>query len=172
MLMFICRLYILMFPIGWVDVTWDKGGSNSYRMGAEGKYDLTLAPAGTTTDTSTSKSNNSEVTRALSPEVTTPPLSRRNTFSVLNRSNKLASSTRHNVSPHKNRVNHFHNSPTLTNLLCSIYLQWFSRKKSDVYGQSNYNASSSSNTNNDNSRNASNKVCFYLPIIILAHSSY
>ncbi|XP_050406417.1 E3 ubiquitin-protein ligase HECTD1 isoform X3 [Patella vulgata] len=30
---------------GWVDVTWDNGGSNSYRMGAEGKYDLALAPS-------------------------------------------------------------------------------------------------------------------------------
>ena len=30
---------------GWVDVTWDAGGSNSYRMGAEGKYDLALAPS-------------------------------------------------------------------------------------------------------------------------------
>lgn len=29
---------------GWIDVTWDQGGSNSYRMGAEGKYDLQLAP--------------------------------------------------------------------------------------------------------------------------------
>lgn len=29
---------------GWIDVTWDHGGSNSYRMGAEGKYDLQLAP--------------------------------------------------------------------------------------------------------------------------------
>ncbi|XP_052130677.1 E3 ubiquitin-protein ligase HECTD1 isoform X3 [Frankliniella occidentalis] len=27
---------------GWIDVTWDQGGSNSYRMGAEGKYDLKL----------------------------------------------------------------------------------------------------------------------------------
>ncbi|XP_064604069.1 LOW QUALITY PROTEIN: E3 ubiquitin-protein ligase HECTD1-like [Liolophura sinensis] len=30
---------------GWIDVTWDAGGSNSYRMGAEGKYDLYLAPS-------------------------------------------------------------------------------------------------------------------------------
>lgn len=30
---------------GWIDVTWDAGGSNSYRMGAEGKYDLKLAPS-------------------------------------------------------------------------------------------------------------------------------
>lgn len=30
---------------GWIDVTWDHGGSNSYRMGAEGKYDLKLAPS-------------------------------------------------------------------------------------------------------------------------------
>ncbi|XP_031338883.1 E3 ubiquitin-protein ligase HECTD1 isoform X7 [Photinus pyralis] len=29
---------------GWIDVTWDHGGSNSYRMGAEGKYDLKLTP--------------------------------------------------------------------------------------------------------------------------------
>ncbi|XP_035704354.1 E3 ubiquitin-protein ligase HECTD1 [Folsomia candida] len=29
---------------GWIDVTWDAGGSNSYRMGAEGKYDLKLSP--------------------------------------------------------------------------------------------------------------------------------
>eukprot|EP00095_Tigriopus_kingsejongensis_P011031 maker-scaffold109_size355148-snap-gene-1.26 protein:Tk11031 transcript:maker-scaffold109_size355148-snap-gene-1.26-mRNA-1 annotation:"e3 ubiquitin-protein ligase hectd1" len=28
---------------GWIDVTWDHGGSNSYRMGAEGKFDLKLA---------------------------------------------------------------------------------------------------------------------------------
>ena len=28
---------------GWVDVTWDACGSNSYRMGAEGKFDLCLA---------------------------------------------------------------------------------------------------------------------------------
>ena len=28
---------------GWIDVSWDSGSSNSYRMGAEGKYDLTLA---------------------------------------------------------------------------------------------------------------------------------
>ncbi|XP_024878263.1 E3 ubiquitin-protein ligase HECTD1 isoform X3 [Temnothorax curvispinosus] len=30
---------------GWIDVTWDHGGSNSYRMGAEGKYDLRLVGA-------------------------------------------------------------------------------------------------------------------------------
>ncbi|KAK0175018.1 hypothetical protein PV327_008803 [Microctonus hyperodae] len=30
------------FHNGWIDVTWDHGGSNSYRMGAEGKYDLKL----------------------------------------------------------------------------------------------------------------------------------
>ncbi|KAM8833425.1 LOW QUALITY PROTEIN: E3 ubiquitin-protein ligase HECTD1 [Synchiropus picturatus] len=29
---------------GWIDVTWDAGVSNSYRMGAEGKFDLKLAP--------------------------------------------------------------------------------------------------------------------------------
>lgn len=35
---------------GWIDVTWDHGGSNSYRMGAEGKYDLRLVGAGLDTD--------------------------------------------------------------------------------------------------------------------------
>ena len=25
---------------GWVDVQWDGGSSNSYRMGADGKFDL------------------------------------------------------------------------------------------------------------------------------------
>ncbi|KAK7886642.1 hypothetical protein WMY93_026263 [Mugilogobius chulae] len=30
--------------VSWIDVTWDSGGSNSYRMGAEGKFDLKLAP--------------------------------------------------------------------------------------------------------------------------------
>ena len=28
---------------GWIEVQWDHGGANSYRMGAEGKYDLMLA---------------------------------------------------------------------------------------------------------------------------------
>ena len=29
--------------VGWIEVQWDHGGANSYRMGAEGKYDLQLA---------------------------------------------------------------------------------------------------------------------------------
>lgn len=28
---------------GWIEVQWEHGGANSYRMGAEGKYDLQLA---------------------------------------------------------------------------------------------------------------------------------
>ena len=28
---------------GWIEVQWDHGGANSYRMGAEGKYDLQLS---------------------------------------------------------------------------------------------------------------------------------
>ncbi|XP_069704389.1 E3 ubiquitin-protein ligase HECTD1 isoform X7 [Periplaneta americana] len=39
---------------GWIDVTWDHGGSNSYRMGAEGKYDLKLAAGYDTSTTSDS----------------------------------------------------------------------------------------------------------------------
>ncbi|XP_011267642.1 E3 ubiquitin-protein ligase HECTD1 isoform X4 [Camponotus floridanus] len=37
---------------GWIDVTWDHGGSNSYRMGAEGKYDLRLVGTSLETDSS------------------------------------------------------------------------------------------------------------------------
>ncbi|XP_076239788.1 ubiquitin fusion-degradation 4-like isoform X7 [Calliopsis andreniformis] len=35
---------------GWIDVTWDHGASNSYRMGAEGKYDLRLVGIGLDSD--------------------------------------------------------------------------------------------------------------------------
>lgn len=35
-------LYFLYFVKGWVDVTWDNGSTNSYRMGAENKYDLKI----------------------------------------------------------------------------------------------------------------------------------
>ncbi|XP_076629620.1 ubiquitin fusion-degradation 4-like isoform X6 [Colletes latitarsis] len=38
---------------GWIDVTWDHGGSNSYRMGAELKYDLRLVGIGLDTDSET-----------------------------------------------------------------------------------------------------------------------
>ncbi|XP_014470607.1 PREDICTED: E3 ubiquitin-protein ligase HECTD1 isoform X3 [Dinoponera quadriceps] len=38
---------------GWIDVTWDHGGSNSYRMGAEGKYDLRLVGTTLETDSAT-----------------------------------------------------------------------------------------------------------------------
>ncbi|XP_051170118.1 E3 ubiquitin-protein ligase HECTD1 isoform X4 [Leptopilina boulardi] len=37
---------------GWIDVTWDYGGSNSYRMGAEGKYDLRLFGTGMDSESS------------------------------------------------------------------------------------------------------------------------
>lgn len=36
---------LLIIFIGWIDVTWDHGPSNSYRMGAEGKYDLKISPS-------------------------------------------------------------------------------------------------------------------------------
>ncbi|XP_053597850.1 E3 ubiquitin-protein ligase HECTD1 isoform X1 [Microplitis demolitor] len=44
---------------GWIDVTWDHGGSNSYRMGAEGKYDLRLV--GTSLDGENKNKNGSGV---------------------------------------------------------------------------------------------------------------
>ncbi|KOX75373.1 E3 ubiquitin-protein ligase HECTD1 [Melipona quadrifasciata] len=42
---------------GWIDVTWDHGGSNSYRMGAEGKYDLRLVGTGLDADNGTKNKN-------------------------------------------------------------------------------------------------------------------
>ena len=36
---------------GWIEVQWDHGGANSYRMGAEGKYDLDTCTIGVVTFT-------------------------------------------------------------------------------------------------------------------------
>ena len=47
---------------GWIDVTWDYGGSNSYRMGAEGKYDLRLVGTGLDSDNSIKGKNSSVLT--------------------------------------------------------------------------------------------------------------
>lgn len=46
---------------GWIDVSWDHGGSNSYRMGAEGKYDLKLAPGYDVENTGTSPKTNTSL---------------------------------------------------------------------------------------------------------------
>ncbi|XP_043269545.1 E3 ubiquitin-protein ligase HECTD1 isoform X3 [Venturia canescens] len=46
---------------GWIDVTWDHGGSNSYRMGAEGKYDLRLVGTGIDSESSSKNKNGSGV---------------------------------------------------------------------------------------------------------------
>lgn len=35
-------IIIIILCTGWVEVQWDHGSANSYRMGAEGKYDLEL----------------------------------------------------------------------------------------------------------------------------------
>ena len=63
--------------VGWVDVTWDNGANNLYRMGAEGKFDLKIAPTG-----------KEECSKGDS---TTPPsgISRRGVLSSLMRSNRL-----------------------------------------------------------------------------------
>ena len=65
---------------GWIDITWDHGGSNSYRMGAEGKFDLKLAPnyEPPAAKSSSSKSEVKTSTRVLTPGVkasSTPSLS-------------------------------------------------------------------------------------------------
>lgn len=63
---------------GWIDVTWDHGGSNSYRMGAEGKYDLKLAPeseasAPTPTHVPTPETNTSVLTSRKSSSTPSIP---------------------------------------------------------------------------------------------------
>lgn len=44
---------------GWIRVEWANGTTNSYRMGKEGKYDLTLAspPSPVTSDTDTEETS-------------------------------------------------------------------------------------------------------------------
>uniref|UniRef100_A0A0K8T796 E3 ubiquitin-protein ligase n=1 Tax=Lygus hesperus TaxID=30085 RepID=A0A0K8T796_LYGHE len=63
---------------GWIDVTWDHGGTNSYRMGAEGKFDLKLAsdaeaPANKSTSPSGKSRTNADGV-ALSKSSSTPSL--------------------------------------------------------------------------------------------------
>lgn len=37
--------YFLFYGrLGWVDVLWDDGSTNSYRLGAEGKFDVMVIP--------------------------------------------------------------------------------------------------------------------------------
>lgn len=38
--------------LGWVEVAWTNGTSNSYRMGADGKFDLRVVETGPSTDSS------------------------------------------------------------------------------------------------------------------------
>nr|XP_014275679.1 E3 ubiquitin-protein ligase HECTD1 isoform X5 [Halyomorpha halys] len=64
---------------GWIDVTWDHGGSNSYRMGAEGKYDLKLASDPETTNkpaspSAKSRTSHNEQGSVLSKSSSTPSL--------------------------------------------------------------------------------------------------
>ncbi|GFR88010.1 E3 ubiquitin-protein ligase HECTD1 [Elysia marginata] len=57
---------------GWVEVMWDAGGSNSYRMGAEGKFDLALGP-----------SHDPDKLRYSKPDATATPTSSRNKNSTV-----------------------------------------------------------------------------------------
>lgn len=50
------NIYILLkwnySILGWVEVAWTNGTSNSYRMGADGKFDLRVVETGPSTDSS------------------------------------------------------------------------------------------------------------------------
>ncbi|GBP81615.1 E3 ubiquitin-protein ligase Ufd4 [Eumeta japonica] len=59
---------------GWVDVRWDHGGRNSYRMGAEGKYDLKVVSGGAGAAGSTGGSSAGESGRGGRKSHSTPSL--------------------------------------------------------------------------------------------------
>ena len=61
---------------GWVDVTWDHGGANSYRMGAEGKYDLKLAPPDMAQKRPSKSKSNSDSTSSSSSSSGSAPSTR------------------------------------------------------------------------------------------------
>lgn len=79
---------------GWVDVTWDSGSSNSYRMGAEGKFDLMLGP-----------SHDPEKLKFVKPELSSVVVSsssnsrNKNSMANLNASDKTKVKTRLYCSP-------------------------------------------------------------------------
>lgn len=68
------------YYVGWIDVTWDNGNNNMYRMGAEGKFDLKLASA----------------SKEEASKRDTPPsgVNRRGVLSSLMRSNRLNNNNR------------------------------------------------------------------------------
>ena len=71
------RLYPhYMYITGWVEVQWDHGGVNSYRMGAEGKFDLemtgeepTIPPPPPSEDESTPEQDDEECEDEVWPNV-------------------------------------------------------------------------------------------------------
>lgn len=73
---------------GWIDVKWDHGIRNSYRMGAEGKYDLKLANADNLSLMETSSSN------ALVPVSTSVTTSKNN-----NKCDKIINSRKSSSTP-------------------------------------------------------------------------
>ncbi|CAG0885275.1 unnamed protein product [Cyprideis torosa] len=55
---------------GWVDVTWDHGGSNSYRVGAEGgKYDIKPIPSSSETPSATRPQAEDSTTAEVQSEI-------------------------------------------------------------------------------------------------------
>lgn len=61
-------------------MAWDAGGSNSYRMGAEGKYDLSLAPSHDPEKIQRKNSTSSKSDQgACSSEASKPPTTKADT---------------------------------------------------------------------------------------------
>lgn len=77
---------------GWIDVTWDHGASNSYRMGAEGKFDLKLIspPEGASLD---AKSESKPETKSGASVTRTQTFSKDRTTSVSSVASSLSSSS-------------------------------------------------------------------------------
>lgn len=70
--------------LGWIEIQWDHGGANSYRMGAEGKFDLTLSddePQPTAPQTTPSQTTPPQTSGETSGQDTPPPVSQTTTTS-------------------------------------------------------------------------------------------
>ncbi|KAB7498063.1 E3 ubiquitin-protein ligase HECTD1 [Armadillidium nasatum] len=118
---------------GWIDVTWDHGPSNSYRMGAEGKFDLKLAPPSVDSEGVTNQQatvTSTPVSSSLSP-ITSPNVSSNVTSSLqvsgqnsnlLGGNQKLSKAARSEMGSNEKNSNNSNNisgSSVLTSRKCS-----------------------------------------------------
>ena len=61
-------LICLSLIVGWVEVAWSNGTSNSYRMGADGKFDLRVVESGPSSEAAGEPSSSSPAEQGASGE--------------------------------------------------------------------------------------------------------